>query len=285
MTCNAPLNIVKSADKCSLKCLYFYKYGNSTCTVTNATDQLTIPYDGDSDVLFNSIKYNPVEVKIFMPSIHKFDGSYADAEMVIVHTGSSGGLFVCIPITTSTSTNASTGTNLLTDIIKNTPDKNSSSLNLQDFNLNYFIPKSSYFSYTGTRPYGECVSDVMYNYIVFPKNSLTVNKALIAELGNLIHDSYIPVYEGTCFWNEKGTTTNGFSGDGNIWIDCQPTGEEGEIIYKEQLSSSSQTVNMDWIYSFLYVIIGIILMYGGLLFFKFVLRMVTGSEKKGSKPV
>ena len=158
-------------------------------------------------------------------------------------------------------------------------------MNLQDFNLNYFIPKSSYFSYTGTRPYGECVSDVMYNYIVFPKNSLTVNKALISELGNLIHASYIPVYEGTCFWNEKGTTTNGFSGDGNIWIDCQPTGEEGEIIYKEQLSSSSQTVNMDWIYSFLYVIIGIILMYVGLLFFKFVLRMVTGSEKKGSKPV
>lgn len=274
MTCNAPINIVKTTDKCSLKCLYFYKYGNSSCTVTNATDQLVINYDGVSDVLFNSIKYNPVEIRIFKPSIHKFDGAYVDAEMVIVHTGSNGGLFVCIPINVSTSTNASTGTNLLSDLIKNSPEaKKAASLNLQDFNLNYFIPKSSYFSYTGTRPYGECVSDVMYSYVVFPKNSLLVNKAVITELGNLIHDSYIPVYDGKCFWNEKGTTSNGFSGDGNIWIDCQPTGEEGEIIYKEQINQSSQTMNMDWIYAFLNVIIGAILMYAGVLLLKFVLRL------------
>lgn len=273
MTCNAPINIVKTADKCSLKCLFFYKYGNSSCTVTNATDQLIIKYDGDSDILFNSIKYNPVEIRIFKPSIHKFDGAYVDAEMVIVHNSSNGGLFVCIPISSTTSTNASTGTNLLTDLINKSPEaKQSTSLNLQDFNLNYFIPKSSYFSYTGTRPYGECVSDVMYNYVVFPKNSLLVNKAVIAELGNLIHDSYIPVYDGKCFWNEKGTTNNGFSGEGNIWIDCQPVGEEGEIIYKEQINSS-QTVNMDWIYALLNIIIGIILMYLGVKLLKLVLRL------------
>lgn len=275
MTCNAPLNIIKRvANKCSLKCLLWYKYGNSSCTVKNITDQLLISYDGESDVMFNSVSYNPVEVRIFKPSIHKFDGSYADAELVIVHTGSNGGLLLCIPMMATTNANASVGTNVLDDIIKNSPTTNqSTSLNIHDFNLNHIIPKSSYFSYTGTSPYGECVPDVMYNYVVFPKTSLQIHNDTLNNLGNLIHDSYIPVYEGSCYWNEMGTKNNGFSGDGQIYIDCQPTGEEGEIIYKEQVNTP-KTVNLDWIYAFLYVIIGAILMYVGVKILRFILKIV-----------
>jgi len=273
MDCNAPINIIKrTTDKCSLKCLLWYKYGNSSCTVKNATDQLLITYDGESDVMFNSVSYNPVEVRIFKPSIHQFDGSNADAEIVIVHTGSNGGLLLCIPVMTTTNANASTATNLINDIIKNAPlTDQTTSLNLTDFNLNFIVPKSSYFSYTGTLPY-ECVAGKEYNYVVFPKNSLMVNQLTMTNLGNLIHDSYIPVHERVCFFNEMGTKNNGFSGDGQIYIDCQPTGEEGEIIYKEQ--SSTKTMNLDWLYSFLYIIIGIIILWGGVKLLNFLFIFV-----------
>jgi carbonic anhydrase len=271
MACNAPINIIrKTADKCSLKCLLWYKYGNSSCTVKNAKDQLVITYDGASDVMFNSINYNPTEIRIFKPSIHKFDGTYADGEMVIVHSGSNGGLVICIPINTTAGIPATAGTNVIHDIIASSPAQDqTTTLNIADFNLGNIIPKSGYYSYTGTLPYGECNPDSQYNFVVFPLNSFSVSQSTIDSLGELIHDSYIPVYDGTCYWNETGTKSNGFSGEGQIYIDCQPVGEEGEIIYKEQsgprlnLNSGTYKQVLDWIYAFLYILIGIFLMYIG----------------------
>jgi hypothetical protein len=109
--------------------------------------------------------------------------------------------------------------------------------------------------------------------VVFPKNSMSVNQSWLDELGNLIHDSYIPVHDRICYWNEMGTKNNGFSGDGQIYIDCQPTGEEGEIIYKEQLSSS-KPMSMEWIYAFLAVIIGCIIMYVAKKLFYFCIQLM-----------
>jgi carbonic anhydrase len=261
MSCTAPINIIKrEADKCSLKCLLWYNYGNSSCTVTNQSHSLLINYDGNSDVMFNSMHYAPKDIRIYKPSIHTFDGQYADAELVITHTSDNGGLIVCVPIVASTNANASTGTNVLDDIIDNAPaQKESTTLNIHDFNLNYIIPKSAYYSYTGTIAYGTCDSS-QYQYVVFPKHSLTISKSTLDNLGTLIHDSYISVHQGTCYFNEKGTTQNGFSGDGQIYIDCQPTGEEGDIIYKEPIAA--KPMNMNWIYIMLYFILGFIFIYG-----------------------
>jgi carbonic anhydrase len=279
MACNAPINIIrKEADKCSLKCLLWYKYGNSSCTVKNTADQLIIPYDGASDVMFNSVHYSPVELRIFTPSLHKFDGSYADAEIIVVHSGSNGGLLICIPISSSSNTNASTGLNVLDDIIQHAPNQNaSSSLNITDFNLNHMIPHSGYFSYVGTLPYGTC-NPAEYNYVVFPRNAMVVKKSTLDKLKQLIHDSYVTVKEGSCYWNEMGTKSNGFSGDGQIYIDCQPTGEEGEIIYKENIKPLPK-FNLDWLYAFLYIIVGVILMYLGVKLIKGVMSVLKVSDK------
>lgn len=261
MSCTAPINIIRTeADQCSLKCLLWYNYGNSSCTVTNQSDSLLIRYDGSSDVMFNSLKYNPTEIRIYKPSIHTFDGQYADAEMVITHTSDNGGLLICIPIVSNKNANASTGTNLLDDIIKHAPrQKDSTTLNIHDFNLNFLIPKSAYYSYTGTIPYGTC-GTAQYQYVVFPKQSIQIQKDTLDALGGLIHDSYISVHPGQCYYNEKGTTQNGFSGDGQIYIDCQPTGEEGDIVYKEPVPA--KPMNMDFIYIAMYFILGFLFIYG-----------------------
>jgi hypothetical protein len=127
---------------------------------------------------------------------------------------------------------------------------------MHDYNLNFLIPKSGYFSYTATLPYGKCDS-TQYQYVVFPKQSLFIEKTTLDTLGKQISDSYISSLEGTVFWNEQGTKANGFSGEGQIYIDCQPTGHEEEIIYKEP----TRNVDYSWIYKILYFIIGFIVMY------------------------
>ena len=260
MSCTAPINIFKkTAGRCSLKCLLWYNYTSSTCTVKTNTDHLSIIYDGVSDVVFNSVKYTPKEIRLYRPSLHTFDGVHADAELLVSHTSSSGGLMISLPITGNSDANASTASVLLSEIIKNAPETdNSITINLQDFNLNYIIPKSSYFSYVGTEPYDGCTSSTMYNYVVFPKQSIYVNNATLDELANVINASEIPTHEGDSFFNVKGTTANGFSGDGQIYIDCQPTGQEEEILYKEDSSATKKT-NMDWIYTVVKYIVGFII--------------------------
>ena len=259
MTCTAPIDIKKTTNTCSLKCLLWYNYGNSSCTITNQETNLLISYDGSSDVMFNSLHYAPNQVRIFKPSIHTFDGQHADAELVITHTSNNGGLLICIPIMSSTNVNASMGTTILDDIIAHSPNQNeSTTLNVNDFNLNYIIPKSAYYSYTGTIPYEKPCGDE-YQYVVFPKYSLVIQQSTLETLGELISNSYILAVNGTCYYNEKGTTQNGFSGDGQIYIDCQPINEGEEIIYKEPVVS--KPMNTDWIYTLSYFIGGFIFMY------------------------
>ena len=283
MSCTAPFNIVKSsAGNCSLKCLLWYNYGSSSCTVTNQTDHLLVSYDGSSDVMFNSLPYTPVEIRIFKPSIHTFDGQQADAEMIIVHNGSSGGLLICIPITASNSVNASTGSNVLHDIISNAPEQDqTTSLNMQDYNLNFIIPKSGYYSYTASMPYGTC-NDTQYQYVVFPNNSFNLSNDTLNTLGNSIHDSYITAKTGDVFWNNTGTNSNGFAGDGQIYIDCQPTGQgdDGtEIMFKERTSR----VDYSWVYKILYFIIGFIVMYILIKIVNYGLKMIKLDEPKDIK--
>jgi carbonic anhydrase len=258
MSCNVPINIVRQQiDKCNLKCKLWYNYGISSCLLKNDKDQLVITYDGDSDVMFNSVPYNPTEIRIFKPSIHSYDGVYADAELIIVHSGGQNGLLICIPIVIST--NANKGTTIIEDIVANSSNTSEViTLNIQDFNANNLIPKSSYFSYAGQIPYGTCNPDTNAQYVVFhyKHGNIPVSQTTMDNLGKLIHDAYIPIYEGKSFFNEKGTIENGFGGDGQIYIDCQPTDEDSEIVYQ---SPNPKPINLDWLWSILFIIVGICL--------------------------
>jgi carbonic anhydrase len=263
MSCNVPLNIVRQqSDKCNLKCKLWYKYGNSSCLVKNNKDHLAISYDGDNDIMFNTVSYTPTQVLIFKPSIHTYDGQYADAELIICHKGGVNGLYICVPIIVSQTMSSSAGSNILEDIIKNSPtDQQPISLNLQDYNANYLIPKCSYFSYVGqTIPIGgNCLENTSAQYVVIHQRhgNMSISQSSMNDLGNLIHDSYISVYEGKSFFNESGTKSNGFSGDGEIFIDCQPVGEGSEIMYQEP--TNIKPPNLDWVYAVLYIICGIII--------------------------
>jgi hypothetical protein len=227
-------------------------------------------YDGASDVMFNSVSYNPVEIRLFKPSLHKFNGTNADAELVIVHTGTNGGLLVCIPIGKSVGATSSMGSTMLESIIEGTKDGESVSLNLQNFNANHFIPKSGYYSYQGSLLYGDCKRKELYNYVVFPPQSLKISVKMMNRLGNIIHDADVQAVSGDCYWNEKGTMNNGFAGEGQIYIDCQPTDDQGEIVYKEPATPQSSSIDFTYFWTFLYVIIGMFVMFILIKIMKFV---------------
>lgn len=265
--CDVPLNIVRQqTDKCNLKCKLWYKYGNSSCLLKNNKDHLVSTYDGASDVMFNSVPYTPTEIRIYKPSIHTYDGKNAEAELIISHKGGAGGLLICVPINVSQASSASVGTNILEDIFSNgSTESEVTTLNISDYNANYLIPKSSYFSYIGPLPFGDCNTAVNAQYVVFHQNhgSMLVSQDSMDNLGKLIHDSYISVFEGKSYFNETGTNSNGFAGEGQIYIDCQPTGEDEEILYQEP--TNTKPVNLDMVYSILLslfiFICGIICMY------------------------
>lgn len=244
MACTSPIDITSaSAPKCQLKCLYWFKYGDSSCTVVNNTNSLSVTYDGASDVVYNNVKYTPTTMTIFKPSLHTFNGTSAEGEVIITHTSNQDGLLVCIPI--SSKGVPSTGSSILEAIINDAPlaSEGAASLNVPNFNANYLIPKSGYFTYTGTLPFSaNCSSSPNYQIVVFPKiAAVSIDTATMKTLGTLITFSYINTVPGTAFYNEKGTSANGFSSDGQIYIDCQPVGESDDTVVTPTSTSTSSS--------------------------------------------
>lgn len=274
MAC-APFNILtEGASKCSLKCQFYYKYGNSSCQMVNPGTYLSITYDGRSDVVYNNKQYTPEEIRIYTPSVHTYADKAVEGEVVIKHKGNSGGLLVCIPITTSGV--ASKGSDLLTQLIKFSPSSSegSKSMSLADFNANFLIPSGRFYTYQHPFFDGECLP-LNYQYVVFhPRYSpLSIEKSVLDGLQIAKHN--IETMEGSVAVNETGTTKNGFAGDGQIYIDCQPTGQaEEEIVYKESTESkgfSPETIQL--LINALVGVIAIVLAY-------FLLQFVLGKVDK-----
>jgi hypothetical protein len=236
---------------------------------------MTIHYDGASDVVYNNVKYKPEFIYIFKPSIHKYSGLNESAELIIHHTSNQGGLLVCVPITVGRA--ITKGSYLLKEIISACPSEinGSSSPNIPDFNANYLIPSSRYFTYEGPFMNQSCNSPI-FQYVVFhPRyGSISIDDTTFKLLDNLIHpDVTINASTGPVFVNMKGTTSNGFAGDGQIYIDCQPTGvSEEEVVFKEP--GSVATIPSDILMTILLLLIGIALMYGTFLLMKLVLGNV-----------
>lgn len=226
--------------KCSLQCNYWFDYKDCPkVKVSTASNYLKINYDGaGSNVMYNSAVYKIAAsnaISICVGGIHRF-GSPATRpplEMVIKHESqaTSSELYVCIPITTSG--NISSNNPIENIITSYYPTKSNPVVYTPNFNLNYVIPKSSYMVHTGAY-HGQ--SKQNSTYIVFPINSFKIsNQAIQSLIQSMSPYTELRATNKSLIQNEKGTTVNGFSGDGQIYIDCQPTDSEGEIVVKETI--------------------------------------------------
>jgi len=239
-TSTAPINISSASVKadCSSKCNYIYDYPKSKCLVNNKGGYLSIQYSSSQTppVKYNSDEMEVVDIRIYTPSLHTYSGKQEAGEIIINHRGVSGNsnLFVCIPIKKSDET--STSTQLLQSIVDFTAssapnDGESVNVNVSNFTLNEFVPKSAFYSYEASLLYSPCSGN--NNYVVFhPSNGyVALSDKYLSKLTKLIvKHKYTTKTGPLLFFNKSGTGAKKSSG--GIYIDCVPVGEAGKILYK-----------------------------------------------------
>ena len=269
---NAPINIAKKGytDDCSLKCHFKYNYPRSPATtVSNGGNYLGLSYD-KVKVNYNNNDLRVEGIRIYTPSLHTFDGIRADGEIVIKHMDMGISLLVCIPIVISSGKNdaAKTLEYIVAQSASRAPNVGESAvISTNNFTLNHFIPKKKQlFSYQGNLPYAPCNGD--HQYIVFlPEDSpVFMSSKTMAVLKKIIlpHDSTIkPTHE--YFYNKRGaifSDPTSDEGDDDIYIECHPTGADGELIPVPGSSKEPEKPPLDFDNPIVIIVLGIL---GGLL--------------------
>lgn len=236
----APINISDkdNADDCSLKCSFKYNYPRvPSTTITNEGNYLNISYDkvtvnyNNTDLLVNGMR-------LYTPSLHTFNGKESDGELVISHVDMGISLLVCIPIIISTTvTKASKSLDyLLKQALSKTPNAGEKAVvATNNFTLNDFIPKKApFYSYNATLPYAPCNGSHQFIVFMSEDTSIFISPKTMSNLQKILisHDSSIkPKLD--YFLNKRGAIfqdPTSDDGDDDIYIDCQPTGANGEPI-------------------------------------------------------
>jgi len=263
-SCTSPININStdpSMNECNVYCTYGYYYNDSVCVVSlNTTDPsgnyLDIKYDlknsGTShQVTFNGQNYNVTSLRLYQPSLHTYDGKQAPMELLIFHDGGvSDKLVVSIPYQSASGsanyTSSKVGSQILESIINDyskfslsssSSSSNTQNLNITNFNLNSFIPNSKYYYYLGTElpKFGVCSQPKSTNYVVFDlsKGQQYISSDAISNLQNIIKTpSSFPITTNILYKSAKFPNSDSAAAKSDeIYIDCNPTGSEGEELY------------------------------------------------------
>ena len=224
----SPKNI---SGKCDLKCAYNFTYPESNSTAKNNNVMITLTPDNSSEppVTYNTEKYTVSNIYITCPSLHKFNDKKLDAEIFIQHVPVKGGQNLTVAIPIISSSESSTASNLITQIIQsvstNAPSNGeTTNLNIANFTLQDIVPSKPFFSYTDT---GNT------NWIVFPmKDAIPLNSNTLATLSQIIKPYQLPMTGGDLFFNSNGPNSTNASSE--IYISCNPTGssvETTEVVF------------------------------------------------------
>ena len=228
---------------CKLKCAYSFNYPVSNCATKNDGYSISMSYDKSSipAVTFNNAKYNVEQIVIVAPSMHKFNGSPADGEIIIVHTPTAGGnnFIVCIPIIARTTTTNLVQT-IITETIKQSPAKGGTAkVALNNFTLNSIVPKTAFYSY---------IDASNRSFVVYGiDNAVHINSDTMKGLKSILTQRPASVGmtfpSGPLLYINRAGPTNGPGGsDDQIYISCQPTGNSEET---EEVSYTKPSITND----------------------------------------
>ena len=267
--CDFPVNIDTSVktDNCNITCNYKYDYNDSSCIVNSLGWRLNIKYDLKSDgtkpqAFLNDKKFNVKEIRVLTPSKNTYNKARSDIEIVIYHEGGSDGkeqLLVTVPFVVSASTTLKQGglilDNIINTYVKQTAGQSvqqlispgaSQQININNFNLNNFIPNTPYYYYKISTP--TCNQhNIIFDML---KSGQTISQTAVDKLNTLLsngfydrdqriayYNQYAPITTQTLYLNSNGPNYQGQATDNKIYIDCQPTDKEGEgttELYKKQ---------------------------------------------------
>lgn len=252
---DAPVNISSTVMKneerqCSSTCNYSFQYNTSTCNVFHEDKYIRIPYDSAGGVYpakYNGVDYKINHIHIYQPSLHRYDSWLADAELLAYHSSADGrNLIVSIPIVIGNSSGKQSS-DIMNTILQNLPNKNNSSgkfiSEINNFNLGNLIPKEGFFTYVGRHLLPQYTG--IYNYIVYhKKDAITILRDSLSGLNDSSRSTSISRSEpmpdnempkNLYYFNKKGAN-NSKTGD-DIYIKCNPTGEDGTILYQQSANS------------------------------------------------
>jgi carbonic anhydrase len=262
-----PLDIIETDGSCNQKCSYNFSYKKTGLTASNMCTYMEIQFTtiNNNDTTFNTTKFTSKKMIIYQPSLHKFNGKAADAELVIHHTNNQKNLLVCIPIMSNNVSNT-----LIDKLIRqlsqlaNSPcPKTTTSQfayenvllnNSIQFNLYNIIPNGGFNSYPGTLPYYPYSKSDIIVYSI--SNPIIISKTNLATLQSIIKIHKNNAIQGISFYNSMGA--NIINTDNNIYINCNPTDHSGNII---RTSGKNFTVNTTNMYNWLIPILGIIIIF------------------------
>jgi|LauGreDrversion4_2_1035121.scaffolds.fasta_scaffold00204_19 carbonic anhydrase len=240
------INMNNIMGPCVLKCDYNYEYGIYSPNITNNRSYLSLNYSGKSrPVKYNDSKYDVQTIRIYQPSLHTYNGVKADGEIFILHNGPGKNLIVSIPIKVGGKTDKGSTqlASVITEAALRTPnDGESVTYSLGNFSLDNFIPnKKGFFSYTGTLPFDTC--NGTYSYVIYNiDDSLQISHEVLNKLKQITRTTVCDTKENISFYNKHGANTHGQDLD-NIYIDCQPVNEEGELMINEgQVETRTNTI-------------------------------------------
>ena len=170
-------------DKCKENCSFNFKYNsNSTCKLINKGDYLEIKTDGKNNVTYNSQGLSLDSVRLYVPSLHTFDGKHTDAELILKHSGGTKNFMVCLPIKTNKGTGDSV--NFFKQFASHIPleKNNPTTVNVKNWSLNNVMPapKTPFYHYIGDSPYPPC--NMQATMIVFDNKHASVINAPDLEL-------------------------------------------------------------------------------------------------------
>ena len=286
-TATAPIDISMSkiTGKCDYKCSYSFTYNNSACVATHRGDYISLSYDKSTSppVLYNSTGYDVQELRLYTPSLHSYNDSKTEGELIVVHSSTTGTnpLLVCIPIkSNNTSSVSALFFQTVVDTVSNSApsDGETTTVNVPKYNLSYLVPRKPFYSYSATEPYQPCSSSV--EYVVFEplEAHLDIMPETLSTLQTVIQSNPYDVKTGpSIFYNEKGVG-KGSTGD-DIYIDCQPVGESEETTEVVTDMGGASFSFKDWFKNpMVKIILGtlvfIIILYG----IKYILTIITPTK-------
>jgi carbonic anhydrase len=235
-TQNINISSKNVSGKCDLKCSYNFKYTECNLTARNNGVSIRLTCDNSKipPVTYNNNKYVVNNITIYSPSIHIFNGKTTNAEIVVEHSAVNGGskLSVAVPIVSSS--NSTTASNLITEIIQgvssNAPSNGeTTNMNISGFTLQNIVPNKPFYSYT----------DTTTDWIIFDiLNAIPLNSSTLTNINQIIKPFPIPTTGKELFYNSSGPNTTKI-GEG-IYISCKPTGsskEETEVTYTKNATT------------------------------------------------
>ena len=235
----APINLVTTGETfgvCERKCEYVLGYNKSSFQIEVKNDHLLFkPLFGTATMIYNGTTYAIYDMRLYLGNLHAWDGGGSDGELQITHKTLNGDhtLVVCIPIMKG---GAGPSVNDLIDPVRNADPT-------VDYEVSRLIPSARYYSYGGTGQFNK--SFVGITYVLFDKEkSLFISDTKFDEL----EDAYLsgglgltPVdFDGAdgrmnsnasdamSVLYSTGVPKSGQGVLDDIYIECKPTGDEGE---------------------------------------------------------